>query len=302
MPSSSQRRVVLFVDICGSTQLYDTMGDAAAARRVANCLATLHERVREGNGRVIQRVGDELMCLFETGDAALNTARIMQEWVTQQEAVGQSNIAVRVGCHFGPVIENASDLFGDTVNVAARVAAMAKGGQVLTTEDTVATLSAALRDNVRVLGRFTIRGKREELAIYELLWQDSDYYTFLGTAPGVRARTTHLVLKHAGREIQLGRGDRSSLIVGRDVTCDIVIQDSKASRRHARIETRHDRFVLIDQSANGTYVRIGAEEFPLLREELVLHGQGQISFGRRSADPDPNLVEFACYGPEEIPG
>ena len=43
------------------------------------------------------RVGDELMCLFETGDAALNAARIMQEWVTRQEELGQSTIAVRVG-------------------------------------------------------------------------------------------------------------------------------------------------------------------------------------------------------------
>ncbi len=270
------------------------MGDAIAARRVANCLATLRERVEEAGGRVIQRVGDELMCLFETADAALDAARIMQEWVTRQEALGQSTIAVRVGCHFGPVIENAGDLFGDSVNVAARVAAMAKGGQVLTTEETVATLSGPLRDQVRVLGRFAIRGKREDLTIYELLWQDTDYHTFLGTQSGIGRRSTRIILKHAGREIQLGSGERTSLIVGRDVTSDIVILDAKASRRHARIETRRERFVLIDQSVNGTYVRIGAEEFPLLREELILYAQGQISFGRWSASPDENLVEFVC--------
>ena len=83
MSSSYQPRVVLFVDICGSTQLYDTMGDAVAARNVASCLATLREHVEEASGRVIQRVGDELMCLFETADAALDAARIMQEWVTR---------------------------------------------------------------------------------------------------------------------------------------------------------------------------------------------------------------------------
>jgi adenylate cyclase len=294
MSSSYQPRIVLFVDICDSTKLYDTMGDAIAARRVANCLATLRERVEEAGGRVIQRVGDELMCLFETADAALDAARIMQEWVTRQEALGQSTIAVRVGCHFGPVIENAGDLFGDSVNVAARVAAMAKGGQVLTTEETVATLSGPLRDQVRVLGRFAIRGKREDLTIYELLWQDTDYHTFLGTQSGIGRRSTRIILKHAGREIQLGSGERTSLIVGRDVNSDIVILDAKASRRHARIETRRERFVLIDQSVNGTYVRIGAEEFPLLREELILYAQGQISFGRWSASPDENLVEFVC--------
>ena len=302
MPSSYQPRVVLFVDICGSTQLYDTLGDAIAAKNIANCLRALGERVEEGGGRVIQRVGDELMCLFETGEAALNSARIMQEWVTRQEALGQSTIAVRVGCHFGPVIiENSEDLFGDSVNVAARVAAMAKAGQVLTTEDTVATLSGPLRDSIRVLGRFAIRGKREDLTLYELLWQEGDY-TFLGTQSDAGPRSTRMILKHAGREIQLGGGERTSLIVGRDAACDIVITDSKASRRHARIETRRDRFVLIDQSANGTYVRIGNEEFPLLREELILYAQGQISFGRRSAAPDQNLVEFVCEaGIKEAP-
>jgi adenylate cyclase len=294
MSSSYQPRVVLFVDICGSTQLYDTMGDAAAAKNIANCLATLQERVEEAGGRVMQRVGDELMCLFETADAALDAARIMQEWVTRQEALGQSTIAVRVGCHFGPVIDNSGDLFGDSVNVAARVAAMANSGQVLTTEDTVAALSGPLRDKVRVLGRFTIRGKREDVTIYELLWQDIDYQTSAGTHSGIRFRPTRIILKYAGREIHLGSGDRTSLIVGRDVTCDIVIPDAKASRRHARIETRRDRFVLIDQSVNGTYVRIGNEEIPLLREELILYSQGQISFGRRSESPDRSVIEFVC--------
>jgi len=294
MPPSPPPRVVLFVDICGSTQLYDTMGDALAAKNVANCLATLGERVRECGGRIIQRVGDELMCLFETADDALNAGRMMQEWMTRQEALGESTIAVRVGCHFGSVIDREGDLFGDSVNVAARVANMAKGGQVLTTEDTVAALSGPLRERVRVLGRFTIRGKREDVSIYELLWQDSEYHTYAGTQSGFGRRPTHITLKYAGQEIRLGSGERSSLTVGRDVGCDIVIPDTKASRRHARIEARRDRFVLIDQSVNGTYVRIGNEEIPLLHEELILYSQGQISFGRRSESPERTFLEFVC--------
>jgi len=294
MPPSPPPRVVLFVDICGSTQLYDTMGDALAAKNVANCLATLGERVRECGGRIIQRVGDELMCLFETADDALNAGRMMQEWLTRQEALGESTIAVRVGCHFGSVIDREGDLFGDSVNVAARVANMAKGGQVLTTEDTVAALSGPLRERVRVLGRFTIRGKREDVSIYELLWQDSEYHTYAGTQSGFGRRPTHITLKYAGQEIRLGSGERTSLTVGRDAGCDIVIPDTKASRRHARIEARRDRFVLIDQSVNGTYVRIGNEEIPLLHEELILYSQGQISFGRRSESPERTFLEFVC--------
>jgi hypothetical protein len=284
----------LFVDICGSTRLYDTLGDVAAATAVATCLEALRARVEEASGRVIQRIGDELMCLFESADAALGAARIMQDWVSRQETASQPALAIRVGCHFGPVIEKSGDLFGDSVNVAARAAAMAAAGQVITTEDTVATLSGPLRDRVRILGRFTIRGKRQDLAIYELLWQDDDFGTIVGTQSGIKPGPARLVLKYAGKEIQLASGGSISLVLGRDPTCDIVIADEKTSRRHARIETRSGKFVLIDQSVNGTYVRIGDEESRLLREELILHAQGQISLGRRANSSGRSFIEFVC--------
>jgi adenylate cyclase len=248
--------------------------------------------VEEARGRVIQRVGDELMCLFETADAALDAARIMQEWVSLQAAIGQPTLAIRVGCHFGPVIEKSGDLFGDSVNVAARNAMARRTGNHH--GDTVVTLSSPLRDKVRVLGRFTIRGKRQDLTIYELLWQENENYTIVGTQTGNGLRPSHLTLKYAGREIHLDSGERTSLILGRDVTCDIVIPDMKASRRHARIETRQNKFVLIDQSVNGTCVCIGEEKIVLLREELVLYAHGLISFGHRSASPDRSFVEFVC--------
>jgi adenylate cyclase len=287
-------RAILFADISGSTQLYDTLGDAVAANMIATCLAKLNERVQEAGGRVIQRVGDELMCIFETADAALGAACFMQEWVTRQEMPGEPAIGIRIGCHFGPVIENSGGLFGDAVNIAARVVGMAKSGQVITTEDTANKLSGSLRERVRPLGRFTIRGKREDFAVCELLWQDSEPYTLLGTQSPGTARPKRLVLRHAWREYSLNSADHASLSVGRDAGCDIVIQEPKASRKHARIETRSGRFVLIDQSVNGTYVRIGNEEFPLLREELILYSHGQISFGHRTGSAGGSVVEFVC--------
>src|SRR5688572_11494780 len=103
-------RAVLFVDICSSTQLYETLGDAVAASMVGNCLTKLRERVEQAGGRVVQRIGDELLCLFGTADAALDGARVMQEWISLQE-FGEPALAIRIGCHFGPVIENAGGLF-----------------------------------------------------------------------------------------------------------------------------------------------------------------------------------------------
>jgi len=296
MTSSYESRTVLFVDICGSTQLYDTLGDERASRQVMRCLEMLRLRVEESSGRVIQRIGDELMCLFDTADSALDAARVMQEWVSRQESPDHPALAIRVGCHSGPVIEDAGDLFGDSVNVAARAAAFAEAGQVITTEQTVANLSAPLRDGVRPLGRFAVKGKRQDLRMYEFVWQDSEEATTAtGTRTGGLERPTHLLLRYAGHELRLDSRDRPALLLGRDVGCDVVIPDPKASRRHARIETRREKFVLIDQSVNGTFVKIaGEEEISLRREELILYAHGRIALGHRADSADAQLLEFDC--------
>jgi class 3 adenylate cyclase len=296
MPASYESRAVLFVDICGSTQLYETLGDEQASKRVMRCLEMLRLHVEDGSGRVIQRIGDELMCLFDSADSALDTARVMQEWVTRQEGLDLPALSIRVGCHFGPVIEDAGDLFGDCVNVAARAAAFAEAGQVITTEQTVSHLCPTLRDGVRPLGRFAVKGKRQDLRMYEFVWQDSEEATTAtGTRTGGFDRLTRLVLKYAGQELRLQSGERPALLLGRDAACDVVIPDPKASRRHARIETRREKFVLIDQSVNGTFVRIAdEEEIALRREELILYAHGRITLGHRSDGDDAWLLEFDC--------
>ena len=296
MPSSYESRVVLFVDICGSTQLYEMLGDERASKRVMRCLEMLRLHVEDASGRVIQRVGDELMCLFDSADSALDAARVMQEWVARQEGLDQPALAIRVGCHFGPVIEDAGDLFGDCVNVAARAAAFAEAGQVITTEQTVAHLSPSLRDGVRPLGRFPVKGKQQDLRMYEFVWQDSEEATTAsGTRTGGFERSTRLMLKYAGHELCLESRDRPALLLGRDAGCDVVILDPKASRRHARIETRLEKFVLVDQSVNGTFVKIADEdEIALRREELILYSHGRITLGHRGDGQDTWLLEFDC--------
>jgi class 3 adenylate cyclase len=295
LATAHPQRAVLFVDICDSTQLYETLGDDVAAKRVAGCLESLGKQVDEAGGRVVQRIGDELMCVYPSAASALECARGMQEWIMRRALRAKPALAIRIGCHFGPVLEKAADLFGDSVNVAARAAAMAKAGQVLTTGATVTQLDGPLRERVRALGHFPIKGKREDIHIFELVWQD-DESTMLGTLPDVppAERPGRLLLRVPGREVVLDGRSRMALTVGRDASCDVVISDPKASRRHARIESRRGKFVIIDQSVNGTYVQIGEEQVVLLREELILYSHGSISFGHRSDSTGASVVEFVC--------
>ena len=73
----------------------------------------------------------------------------------------------------------------------------------------------------------------------------------------------------------------------------MVVNDTMASREHARIECRRDKFVLTDQSTNGTYVITSDGPAYLRREETALTGEGKISFGREIADAD-EVVNFTC--------
>jgi class 3 adenylate cyclase len=287
-------RAVLFVDLSGSTRLYETIGDERALAVVDRLLTMLARVCEDCGGRVIKNTGDGAMCVFDTADAALRASRLMQEKTEEQHEPGQPGLGIHIGCHYGPVLEKAGDLYGDTVNLAARVAGLAKIGQIITTADTIEKLPPALAERARKLDRVAVKGKQQAVTIFEFLWQmDTEELTALGTRTD-HSRVARLVLKCEGREWRFeGPGELS---IGRDGGCDIVVGDRKASRQHARIERRRDKFVLADHSSNGTWVRVAgeAEEVVLRREELMLRASGVIGLGHSPADGEGTPVAFTC--------
>jgi adenylate cyclase len=284
---------VLFADISGSTRLYEELGDAQALSRIDRCLRLLREAAIEFRGRVVKTTGDGVMCSFDQAEAALHAARFMQVRLAEQAALGGPPLAIHVGCHYGSVLESDGDLYGDCVNVAVRVVGLAKAGQIITTQEVVGRIGERLRERVRMLDRVAVKGKREPLEIFELSWQEGEDQTTLGTRfEEVPAR---LKLVFGSRELWFDAAGGNALRLGRDAACDIVIVDRRVSRQHARIERRRDKFMLIDESANGTYVAVhGEPEICLRREELVLRASGRICIGHRTGDADAIVVEFHC--------
>ena len=85
--------------------------------------------------------------------------------------------------------------------------------------------------------------------------------------------------RYGGVDIDFGPYSRQ-VTFGRDSSNTVAVSSRKASRTHARIERRRDKLFLIDQSANGTFVRDDrGRETVLHLEEMVLHGRGLVSFG-----------------------
>ncbi len=87
----------------------------------------------------------------------------------------------------------------------------------------------------------------------------------------------------------------TAISIGRHASHGIALKDPMASRNHAQIERRKDKFVLIDLSSNGTFVSMKTgEEFKLRREEMLLHGSGAIAFGHSPRDKNAEIVGFWC--------
>ncbi len=297
MAPKTTNMAILFADVSGSTRLFEVLGDVTARVKVSECLDILTEVTKNYNGTVIKTIGDEIMCTFPTADEAANASVEMHEELLDDVTEGVSDttqLSIRVGFHFGPAIMEGGDVFGDAVNVAARMAAQAKGGQIITTQSSVELLAPMIRAATRFVDRAPIKGKKEEIEIYEIIWQEEDV-TKMATGmmsedmkPEVKLR-----VRYGDADIVLNK-ERPSLVMGRSNTCDLPINEKLASRQHVRIELRREKFFIIDQSTNGTHVLIeNSEEEFLRREEMPLQGAGKISLGKSFSEGPSEVVQFS---------
>jgi adenylate cyclase len=287
---------IVFADISGSTRLYEELGDSVARELVSECLGLMAEQVKKYSGIVIKTIGDEIMCTFPSAEQAIEASMGMQEGVTEdlpeRNPNTPSTLTIRVGLHHGSAILEGGDVFGDAVNVAARMAGLAKGGQIITTKDTADQLSPNLRSSTRHLDRISVKGKSEEIDIFEVIWQADDVTRMATGLLKSSAADVKLHLDYNGLKRELDQ-DMDTLILGRGKKADMVINDSMASREHARIECRRGKFILTDMSTNGTYVRTSEGPSYLRREDLVLVGEGRIALGREIEEAT-EYVTFDC--------
>jgi adenylate cyclase len=286
---------VLFADVSGSTRLYETAGDAVALETINGILADMRRATEAAGGRVVKTIGDEVMALFPTPVAAATAAAQIQMQTDILPIVGGMKLGVRIGFHTGPVIQRDNDIFGDTVNTAARLVAQATKEQIIIDAATADELGEGYKDRLRGLYAITVKGKADDIGLYELMWRYDGETTVVLKPRGAQAKpkTVMIRLKYRGKEI-VRRRDNDSVTLGRDETSGLVVAEDKCSRHHCTIERRGDKFVLKDHSTNGTYVTIGDEDEVLLqRDEIALRKKGWISFGQTRIGAHES-VEFFC--------
>lgn len=292
---------VLFADISGSTQLYETLGDREARRITSTYISTMASIVLRHHGVIIKTIGDEIMCRFPTADQAVQAACEIQNAVTAG-IVTNVSLTVHAGLHYGSVIMENNDIFGDAVNTAARLVSIGKPGQVITTEETVQQLSPLLRVKTRYFDTTTVKGKQEELNLFQVLWEEEHLtriipLDFVGASKAAE-KANLLTLLYADRTYTLSP-DMKPLVLGREAQhAELVVPAGFVSRVHATIECRRGKYIFIDQSTNGSFIRTqDGNIIYLRREEFSLLGEGVISLGTEISDSNPYLIYFFSYSP-----
>jgi len=289
---------ILFADVVGSTRLYEALGDVRARDTVAHCIDVMRQATENNSGTVIKTMGDEVMSTFPTADDALNAGSQMQQSISDNpdfgDLDGAVDVTIRVGCHYGPVVLENRDIFGTAVHTANRMTSQAKSAQIITTQVLVAKLGKEWRANVRQIDIASAGGQSEEIMLYEALWQTEDITSMLPVIDlnrFVNQKLGRLTLRYQEREIAVD-SEQTTVTLGRGDNNDLIVKGNLISRLHARIELERNKFMLYDQSTNGSFVYNNGEESFLRRDDVQLTGKGYLGLGKAVTEDSPMAIHY----------
>jgi class 3 adenylate cyclase len=298
--TATQPTTILFADVSGSTKLFELRGDVIARQLISAVLTALSEITVRHGGRVIKTIGDEIMCTFPAALNGLLASTDMQRRLKSDPKFVAENLAIRVGLHHGEGLFEDNDVYGDAVNTAARMAALAKREQIVTTATTAEGVTAgAIR--TRSLGTARVSGKQHPIEIVDVMWQEdlSGVTTVhrairLDQLPGAAPPVAKCILKYRDRTFEL-TPTSEPFTLGRDATSSLVIDAEWVSRNHAMIEYKRGYYMLADRSTNGTWVKLGEDdELRLHRDEIHLRKTGTISLGQAVAANVNDVLKYTC--------
>jgi class 3 adenylate cyclase len=155
-------RVIVFTDIEGSTDLSTRFGDDVAMQVVSSHDSIVRSLLSDDNGREIKHTGDGILASFTSVTAALRATTEMHRRAAEQE-----HLAIKIGISAGEPVDGSSDIYGASVNLAARICAHAVGGQTLVA-NTVRDLSIGKGVAFADRGAIALKGFPDPIRLYEV--------------------------------------------------------------------------------------------------------------------------------------
>lgn len=300
MLDKGKKMTILFADVADSVGLHDSLGDIKAHEKIVGCLSRMSDIIMQHHGRVVETIGDEIMCAFANPDQALHASCAIQE-VLQNNLNYQLN--VRIGFNHDQTNTDKGHPFGDTVNVASRMVKLARAGQIIISEQAFKDLSPECQRQTRHFHRMLLKGKKEPCDIYEVLWDRDDStikFSRVDEQAYNRFTTKEVMIKYLNMEKTVTlTGDR--LQIGRGNKCDLQVFTDVVSRLHATIKTGQGKIIFVDESTNGSFIktrpgnRAGDNlDLYLHHDEWIMESSGIISLGEPVNEASEHLIHFYC--------
>lgn len=165
-------RTILFTDIVDSTSLTQSMGDEGVMMLLRMHDATVREALAETGGREIKHTGDGIMASFVSAAAAVKCATQIQSELSKPEGDNEEGtLKVRVGLAAGEPVEHHDDLFGATVQLAARLCALAQPEQIMAAS-VVHDLCLGKKLAFKSHGAHELKGFDRAVTVYEVDWRE----------------------------------------------------------------------------------------------------------------------------------
>lgn len=294
-------KTVVFADLTGSTGLYESVGNIAATRIVTRSTQTLAHALTLAGGDLVKYLGDGVLVLFDSSLAAVEAATRLPELLLEQLPASLSPgkmPGIKTGVERGVVIEHDADCYGDAVNVAARLSDRAQAGETLIGEAAYSSLPPTQQQLCQCLDRILIKGKAEPIRVWRVDWARTAETTMtanfdLGQLLEDRPVLQSIELQSLGQALSFA-ADRGPVLIGRGEGVGFAVEDTRVSRRHARIEWLGGQCTFTDFSSNGSWVRFAGASAPVVlrRDSCVLYDEGEIGLGAQPDDFTAPTLNF----------
>ncbi len=326
----------VFIDLAGSSAAYEALDNQAVADMVSMLTRWMDQVCVSHGGRTRKFLGDGVLVQFADVVQALRAVVFLQKNYATQSLAAISSVALpsedamaqllerpdalhmglKIGMASGTVVEVNADAYGDSINLAARLCAMAGSGAIWADESVIKLASADVPDGrrgglyalpldagqCRSLGPVPVHGLSTAREVFQILWKPEtvgDNLTKPATLselePPPAPATSRITLTYLDSVRTFNASDDPVIRIGRGESNDVVITEQRVSRQHARIEWVNGAFELTDLSSYGTWVRFNdaaGSEVLLRRSQCLLHSSGELALGVAFADFSAPVLAF----------
>lgn len=249
LPDLQERKLsaILYADIQGYSRMM-SQDEAGTITRVTRVLSMIRGLVGDYGGSVVNTAGDSVLALFSSAGKALHFAVEMQREMSQESIWSSSDtpIAFRIGIAIGDTFTNESEVFGHSINLAARIQSVAKPGGICVSEMVYSSVRDWNGTKFRALGKKSLKNIDEPVEVYDVLFGDEaqDSIAELKLS-GPRLETDVPYSSIAVLPLANATGDPADLHLCQGIVTDIITNLSRF--RNLKVIARHSTFLVCNQ-------------------------------------------------------